>query len=306
MSTLGKVCLGLSLVALLAGIYLGGRLGNTSNSWSIKLRDAKIASEKALADNSKARQDLRITQSELDRSMLGWGFEWTFPPGGNVGNVQVVGQNLAVAGLGANNGLAARQVDVNGQPSLVRPTVHVYALNGQNGSVYIGEFIADDKQLGPNSAVLTPAWEVNPQEIASWNFAGGVRLRSQVPPAPRAAVEGANQGIRRLRELFAETVAGINDQQKLLQAAQQQLATRKGELLGNPAVTLIADRPEYTVGLVKALEDLEEERNAAQVAVDALRRAIRLAAETRSSLLTELNDVLARLPKPQSQVSQRD
>lgn len=306
MNTLGKVCLGLTLVAVLAGIYLGGRLGNTSNTWAVKLRDARIASEKAVADNARTLLDLKTAQAELARVKLGWGFEWVFPPGGNVGNVQVVGRNLAVTGLGTSAGLAPRQIEINEQPTMVMPSVHVFALDGQGGSVYIGEFLPDAQQLAEASSVLVPTWEVTAQEIAGWNFSGGIRMRSQVPPAGRAAVEGANQKIRRLRELFAETQASITEQQQLLTAAQQQLATRKGELLGNPNIPLIADRPEYTAGLVQALEDLEEERNSVQLAVDGLRRAIKTEAEARSSLVNELNQVVQQLPAPQSQLSQRE
>lgn len=307
MNRLGQVCLGLTIVSLGIGIYLGGRLGNYANSWSTRLRDAAAASEKAIADHSKAMLDLRTAQAELDRVKLGWGYEWEFLPGANVGGVQVVGQNLSVVGLGQEDpGMRLRQVVVNGQEQLIAPTVHVFALDGQGGSVYIGEFLADSQQLGPRNATLIPTWQVTGPEIATWNFSNGVRLRSLVPPGERSAVEGLNQAIRRTRELYSETQAAIASQTQLLAAAQQQLATRKAELLGNPDAPLIADRPEFTVGLVQALEDLEEERNASQLAVDVLRRDIKTAQESRDLLVLQLNQAAEKLPEPQSRLSQRE
>ncbi len=307
MNRLGQVCLGLTLVSLAAGIYLGGRLGNYANSWSTRLRDARTASEKAIADNSKALLDLRTAQAELDRVKIGWGHEWEFLPTENVGGIQVVGQNLAVTGLGQDDpGMRVRQVTVDGREEILAPSIHVFALNGQGGSVYIGEFLADRTQLAPNNSTLIPTWQVTPPEIAAWNFSNGVRLRTLVPPGERTGVEGLHQAVRRTRELFAETQAAINSQKLLLEAAQQQLATRKAELLGDPNAKPIADRPEFTAGLVQALEDLEEERNATQLAVDRLRRGILEASNTRTTLLEELKQTAEKLPTPQPQITRRE
>lgn len=306
MNRLRIIILVLNILGLGAGIYFGARVGKKANDAAILLRDARVASSKALTDRNKAVLELETAQAELARLKLGWGFEWTIPPGGNVGSVQVVGTNLAVTGLGTNNGLVPRDVMVDGRLQPVAPTVHVFIPDGQTGSRYLGEFRADPQQLAATSATLVPTWAVNQQEIASWNFSQGVRMRSQVPPAERLAIEGLNQAIQRTRELIAETDASIVDQQQLLTAAQQQLAVRKGELLGNPAIPLIADRPEHTVGLVQALEDLEEDRNMAMLQVDFLRREIVSAADARALLISQLNELTARLPQPQTSMTQRD
>ena len=293
----------LNILGLGAGIYFGARLGKRANDAAVQLRDAKIASEKAVKDASKAALDLSTAQAELARLKLGWGYEWTIPPGGNVGSVQVVGTNLAVTGLGTNKGLIPRTV--NGGNQIIAPTVHVFVPDNQ-GSRYLGEFRADPQQLAANSATLVPTWAVSQQEIASWDFSQGVRLRSQVPPAERLAIEGLNQAIQRTRELGAETDASIRDQQQLLTAAQNQLQIRKGELLGNDdnSIPLIADRPEYKIGLVQALEDLEEDRNEAMLHVDFLRRAIKAAGDARDSLQQQLAQLASQLPEPQARISQ--
>ncbi len=300
MNRTGKVCLFLTLVCMVAGFYLAARLGNYANSWSVKLRDARVAGEKAVAAGETAALDLKVAQAELARTKLGWGYEWTFPPNGNVGEIQIKGTSLLVTGLGRANGLVERRVDVDGQPQIVAPTVHVFALNGQGGSAYIGEFMADPQQLGDTNATLVPTWFVTTAELGTWNFAQGVRMRSQVPAAERAAVEGLNQALRRTTELFEETQANIKEQQDLITAAQLQLQTRRGELLGNPALAPIEDRPEHTAGLVQALENLEETRNAAQLKIDQLRRSILSETASRGSLFDEVKALVEKFPSPKS------
>jgi hypothetical protein len=305
MNTLGKVCAGLTLVAMIGWVYLGAKLGKYSNDWSIRIRDAKLATEKAIADHEKAELELSTARSELARLKLGWGFEWSLPAGGNSGSVQVIGSNLAVNGLGTDHGLQTREIEADGKKQIVAPTVHVFLPDGQGGSRYVGEFLADMQQLSGSSSVLVPTWAVTAEEIASWDFSQGVRMRSLAPAAHRAAIEGLNQALQRTRELYATAETNIANQKKLLSAAQEQLENRKRELLGNPDAPAVADRPEFRAGLVQALQDLEEDRNALQVRIDALRRDIKAAADDRESALQELNQLAGELPVPDAQLSRK-
>jgi hypothetical protein len=305
MNTLGKVYAGLTILAMCGWVYLGGRLGKTANDWSVKLRDAKSATQKAVADHKKSELELSTAQSELARLKLGWGFEWTLPADGSKGSVQVVGTSLAVTGVGTESGLQTRQVIAEGKEQILPPTVHVFQLTTEGGSRYVGEFLADLDQLAPNSSVLRPTWAVTAQEIGAWDFATGVRLRSLVPGSGRIQVEGLNQAIQRLREHHAVADTNLKNQADLLEAAENQLAGRKAELLGNPEAADLKDRPEFKVGLVQALHDIEETRNQLQVDVDDLRRMVLEATETRNQLVVDLNELASRLPKDESRLSKK-
>lgn len=305
MTRLGKAALILTVLALGGGFYLAAMLITYHNQWSVKLAKARTDTEKAIADRDQAAIDLDLAQAELARTKLGWGYEWTLP-GGAPPAVQVQGGRLSVNGVGEGNGLTRRAAtDDQGQQQSVAPVVHVFTPDGQGGSVYLGEFIADTQLLTATSCVLIPTWNVSPQEIQSWNFSNGARLRSQIPMAERAAVEGANRLIQRTRELIAQANRNIAEQQNLLAAVQAQLDFRRKELLGNPDLQRIEDRPEYSDGLVKALVDIEEERNAIQVAVDELRRIIKDSSDQRDMLISQLNSLVAQLPQPDSLVSQK-
>ncbi|MGV2336224.1 MAG UNVERIFIED_CONTAM: hypothetical protein LVR18_19670 [Planctomycetaceae bacterium] len=66
---------------------------------------------------------------------------------------------------------------------------------------------------------------------------------------------------------------------------------------------MVPDHPEYTVGLVTALRDAEEERNAVQAAVDYLRRALLVAGQKRQSLLDAIRQIPATTSKAGDEVS---
>lgn len=305
MTKLGKTALVFAILALGGGFYLAAMLGTYHNAWAVKLSAARENSAKAIEARDQAEMALHLAQSELARVKLGWGYEWTLS-GGNPPPVQVQGGRLSVNGVGQGNGLSPRSfTDDQGQTQQVAPVVHVFVPDGQGGSSYLGEFIADAQFLTPTSSVLIPTWNVSPREMQSWDFSNGVRLRSQIPQAERAAVEGVNRLIQRTRELIAQANRNIAEQQQQLETVQQQLEFRRKELLGNPDLERIEDRPEYSDGLVKALVDIEEERNGVQVVVDRLRRRIKAAADQRDVLVEQLDALVAQLPKPESRVSRR-
>ncbi len=308
MSKLGLTCLILVLIGLAAESYIGAKLGMRRGEVDDQLRKAIVDSEKAIEANSKAVSELGEAHQLLASTKIGWGREWNFPAGGNVGSVQLVGAKLAVTGLGTANGLVAEMIkDASGQERYASPVVHVFALNGQGGSVYIGEFVAG---IGPNelseqNATLTPTWNVSAQEVASWNFTAGVRLRSQIPAGARASVENAHQTITRTFEQLTQTGLRIEEQKGLNEKADLALAGRKNELLGDPAAADIDDHPEYKLGLVQALENLEEERNAVQVAVDELRRLIKTASEYRQQQMDTLKQVVSQMRQSGTKLSKR-
>ena len=74
-------------------------------------------------------------------------------------------------------------------------------------------------------------------------------------------------------------------------------------LLGDAAGADVAERPEFKVGLVRAIEDTEEERNAIQVAVDSIRRNIQRAIANRSKLVESVKEVAANASKPVTKIS---
>ncbi|MFM7056087.1 MAG: hypothetical protein ACKO2P_04100 [Planctomycetota bacterium] len=280
----------LFLVGLGGEFYFAAKVLSRRFAIQTALVKSIADSTQAVAAEEKARLDRLAARSNLAIVKNGWSFEWEFLPGGGGGIQPVPPGRLNVSGLGRNNGLNPVPAAA-GSPE-VPPTVHVYALNPDNTSVYLGEFVARIDQLQATTCVLEPTWRPRPEELTSWNFSNGARFRREVPPGQRNAFAGLNQTILRSLEKEALTDIHIQQQTSLNAAAAEGLDKRKKELTGDPDGPDVPDHPEYRVGLVVALRDSEEERNAVQAAVDFLRRALLQATQKRQSLL----DTLRQLP----------
>jgi len=288
----------LVLVGLGGELYFAARVLSRRFAIETALAKSIADSTQAVAAEEKARLDLLVARSTLTSVKNGWSFEWEFLPGGGGGIQPVAPGRINVSGLGRNNGLMPVPPAAGAQE--VPPTVHVYALNPDNSSVYLGEFVARVDQLQATTCVLEPTWQPRPEEFTAWNFVNGARFRREVPPGQRNAFAGLNQTI--LRSLEKERITDDHiSQQKVLNAeALAGLDKRKKELTGDPDGPDIPDHPEYRIGLVTALRDSEEERNAVQAAVDFLRRALLEASQKRQSLLDTIRQLPPALTKSDS------
>ncbi len=307
MSRLGIICGSLVIIGLLVEFWLAAKLGYRRGEVADKLRDATGKSEKAIVELEKSAADVRTAQTNLAALKLGWGYEYTFAPA-NPAPVQNQGGRLFVTGLGSATpgvSLDKKFTDANGQEKIVVPPIHVFADNGQGKVIYIGEFLlgTGPNELGEQTCVLYPTWRVSPQEMASWDFSHGVRLRTQIPPGGRAEIDSLTQTIQRSIEQLTELNGRIENQTQLQIEADLALETRRKELLGDAEGAEVAERPEFRVGLVKAIEDIEEERNAVQIEVDAIRRRIQQAVEKRATLVENAREFAAGSSKPDTKVS---
>ncbi len=306
MSTLGKICLSLTiLLLLLAMAPIPGKYGGWiprllvfHNQWSEKLRDAKAGAGAAIEAQATARQELSQASTDLENQVTGWDRYWNIPQ--NSGAISKNNGRLILTNIGTNHGLVTKQVtDINGAQQLMLPVVHAF-YGGPEGYTYAGEFVADPNNLAANRAVLRPVHPVNPRawpENAAW------RLRGMIPSGARANIDELHRRINRTRELTDRTLANITRQTGLLHAAEDALNVRKGELLGNPDGIDDPGRPEFIVGLLQAIEDFEEERNQLQLDVDHLRRSLNASSEERNQKLEALTAAAAKLPDSASSTS---
>lgn len=306
MSRLGIVCGTLVIVGLLVEFWLAAKLGFRRGEVAEKLRAAAVKSEQALVEYDKAESELKAAEVNLGALKLGWGYEFQFAPA-NPAPVQNQGGKLFVTGLGSSSkALEPRKViGADGQEKMAAPPMHVFADNGQGKVVYTGEFILGigPNELGEQTCVLYPTWKVSPQEMASWNFNNGVRIRTQIPPGGRAEIDSLNQTIQRSAGQLAQLNTRTEDQKLLRIDADQALQARRNELLGDPDGADVAERPEFRVGLLRAIEDTEEERNAVQVAVDSIRRNIKQAIANRSELVDSVKEMAANASPPVTKIS---
>lgn len=305
---MNKYLRGTLFFLVLAGLgtefYFAGRVLKRRFNIETAFAKAVVESQKAIKAEVDARTALTTAKSELVSAKLGWGYEWEFPAGGNIGSVSVVrGTSLNVNGLGKSNGLVP--VTKPGTTDQFPPIAHVFTLNDQNQVVYIGEFAARLDQLQDTNCILEPTWVPEPLEMAGWDFSRGARIRSQIPPGPRNSFSGLNQTILRSFQQASLTDIHIEDQKRLNAAAEEGLNVRKRELTGDPNGPEIAEHSEYRLGLVTALKNQEEERNAVQAEVDNLRRRLKTATELRQSQMEDVRRKAGAGSPPSARLSQR-
>ena len=307
MSRLGIVCGTLVIIGLLVEFWLVAKLGYRRGEVAEKLRAATLKSEQALVEFDKAAAELKSAEVTLGALKLGWGYEFLFAPANPAPVQKNPDGKLFVTGLGSSTkALEPRKVTgADGQEKMAAPPMHVFADNGQGKVVYTGEFLLGigPNELGEQTCVLYPTWKVSPEELAAWNFSNGVRIRTQIPPSGRAEIDSLNQTIQRSRGQLTQLNIRTEDQKLLKVDADKALQSRRNELLGDAEGADVAERPEFKVGLVRAIEDTEEERNAIQAAVDSIRRNIQRAIANRSKLVESVKEIAANASKPVTKIS---
>lgn len=301
MTTIGKVCLWLTVIGLgVISVYLLPAVGKKHNDISASLRTSKETVDKAVEAHRKTTRDLAQRRALLARQQIGWDKSWTIDQQGQDFGVQVDNDRLVVSGLGTDAGLEP-VLDEAGQPS--PPAVHAFRMMPEGGMFYVGEFQA--AQLEATLTVLVPIWLPEQDELDEWarNQELPWRFRTLVPAGKRLHIDRLHGQLQKLNEDQSATLANVDQQEQLLKLAEDQLEIRKQELLGNPNVDPIPERPEYSDGLIRAIASEEERRNDLQVEIDELRRLIHQAAQERTERIERLREYPELFPQNEDAAS---
>lgn len=316
MSGTGKFCLVVTLLLMLMSVLpipapWGGwipQLLVIHNEWSVQLRDAKADVQSKQETELAARMELNKASAEIDALTIGWDRVWHVAGNANspqAPRVQVLPNgNLLLVNLGQQQGITGVQTtDENGGDATLQPIIHAFYGNAEGGMSYAGEFKATT--INPTGAELTPIHITDPAVRASWPQNGGAwRLRSMIPSGTRSRIDELKRQLVRVRDLIKLTNDNIARQQALLQEAQDALAVRRGELLGDPNREDVKERPEFKEGLLKVTERVEEERDQLLLDVDTLRRGIKSAGEDRDGNVDALQKAAEALPAPSTDSGQ--
>lgn len=307
MSTVGKVCLVLTLLLLLLVLApIPGKFGGWApkallfhNQWSTKLRDTKQKTLDSVASNREARQEFNKAMADVAGLTIGWDKFWNVParsPQAPAGTPTVAKKNgfLTLFNIGSDNGLTNLEyVDDDGQTKTAMPIVHAF-FGGPEGFRYAGEFRA--MEIVPQQATLQPVRPISAQEFANWNPNAAWRLRTIIPPGHQTTIDELDSHKLRIFELTRQMGVNIERQQTLLGKAQEALEVREGELLGGLDRVEVPTRPEFTAGLQQVNENVEEQRNQLLLELDALRRRIKAEYAQRDAAVSSLNQLISKLP----------
>lgn len=283
MHMMGKVGVWLVVVVAAVSTVLTSKLVQVRNSWtkkSVKLQADYQALQQKIGVSSA---ELARAEAELFRSRELWGqylndVNTTVNPATGVVNIE----------RGLNHGLHEKQ------------TLYGFELKPE-GAIYRGDFTvvtARDVQ-----AQLQPNWKIRPEDVQTWAPNGTWRWRNLIPPGYQpnfdtqlAAIERANDSLEdRKKKLTIET--------GLEKAAAETLKRREDDLQGGESLTKDpAVDPEFRIGLIPAVEEVEESRNLSLRKVDELRRRLRAVQRDVDRMKVDNVELTRKLPQPPATV----
>jgi len=283
MNIFGKVLTWMIVVFAATGTVLMARAIETRNSWTKQVEKLRDENHRLAEDVATKRQKAEELTTEFERITLGWEGVWSPRPGG-VADPQ---QASFRAGVGKNDGFGVPE-------SPVKPLLYVFQPVDQAGNYrYIGEFQLVN--AFESQSVVVPTWNVRPSDIALWQPSNSWRYRRSVPSGYRTRFQLLTTQLQHAEENLARRLADVTKQESLATAADAQLKFRVGEILGGPT----------QAGLVKKIEQVEEERNQALADVDGLRRKIHEARQVLGQLIRGNANLAKSLanPKPSANAS---
>ncbi len=254
MHTLGKVLMFFVIVGALAGTYLAARLLDTRSGWMAKVEAGAQQYEENSLTLAAAERRASERESEVNRLQFAFNRYWTAP-----NSAPVQGRPTIQLGVGSNAADFSRT-----------PNVHLFVVNDQGASQYLGQFVLD--QVNPDASGATLNRAPYPGEIEQWpQETLTYRVRAAIPaPWGEEFITQWSQNGSTVQNY--ETEQGkLRQQQEALQAATTQLDERMQELQGHTDAPAEADVVER-LGLVEAMRLAEIARDETLAQLDALRR----------------------------------
>lgn len=256
----GKVLMFLVIIAAGVAAVFSAKMVHVRNSWLKKADQAEstlVKNKIELAERTKVRNELR---AELAREIRGWNQTWDAL---NMQQSAQGGGSLASTEVGTVNGMKAAVIYIF-QPD-----------PDGDGAKFVGSFRATPAE---NQTPFAPTFKVRPSKLPDWQPGGaGWRIRQSIPTASISRFSDLMLDLQKLDEELIYRQRNVQTQNALAADAQLKLDKRSGELNGEPDNGGNASSlPSWMiVGLVKAIEDDEEKRNAVLEEVDGLRRVIK-------------------------------
>lgn len=284
MTTSGKVLGFLVVISAGVGVWLMATCVNIHNGWmaSQQTAQANVVAKRAQIESETGK--LANLQNEYDRLIQRWYRVW------DTVNSVSNGDGTISIDAGTNQGVPA--LDEN-------QVVVLYAFrpnpNAPEESVFVKSFNVTDVQQDRSS--LKANGYTTEAEIESWE-PGNWRFWQMIPEADATTLSGRDNKRAEMDLVLSKQERNLASQKELVIRAQKMLESRHHELDGNPNVQAGDALPvELKVGLIKALEQYQNEHLEVLQEVDQLRREIKVTTDEITQLLGENEKLVAKLPQ---------
>jgi hypothetical protein len=267
MHLVGRILVGLLALAAAVGFVEGARLVNKRGEWMSQVQKAKEGDEKSAQNLVTDRQDFEEARANFEREMLRWDRYYS-PVKGTFDATT----NAILANAGKTTGI---------QPN---KELYAFQLDDKGNSIYVGSFSVAEVQA--NESGLKATFPVRAQDVPNWN-GQNFRFRTVIPSSLFTQIADLQGKLVTADELLKKQEKNLATQQELATAAKEQRDTRVSELLGGKDIP---------TGLVAEINQADDQRNAALLRVDDLRRKISQAEAHVRDLIQENNTLAASLP----------
>ncbi len=279
----GKLLIFILLIPLAAtSVWMSARLHVVRNSWAEKvdkLAVETIANADKIQQNKKKIQKLR---NELNRTMLPWDRYWD-----NVSARGTINQGkiLLNAQFGSNSGINSPDA---------KPVMHVFRPEANGKFAYLGPFVATTVQAKQSALGPIPSWKYRADD--QLNLAPGKwRFRSLIPSGYSNRITQINTEIDKSDIKLRDYNITIVAQEKIIEDSDKALNDRLGELLGDPNAEELEGKPEFSKGLVFAIEAEQDSRNKTLNRLDIVRRQVKDEYDKMISLISENKQLASQL-----------
>jgi hypothetical protein len=274
----GKIAAWLVAVGLVLGSWFAIKAYAVRDKWMAlaQKNEAEIKdNEKKIAEKIKERDGKRTA---LARTMFGWDRYWVDVPikGDAAGPL-----NLQ---LGTSRGIQQNQV------------LYVFVPNADGTSTYVGDFrvtrVADEQcETRPNS-------RRRPADAKQLNNIQNARVRTLIPSQFLARLSALDQQLLAAELTIASNDKELKRQGTLFEQSGKLIDLRLGELNGNPELANKPLPPVNVVGLLTAIVEEEEARNAALIEADRMRRELKATRDSFTKIREENAARVELLPQP--------
>jgi hypothetical protein len=273
----GKVLLAFVAIGAAVEIWLSAKALGIRTAWMQVAQKNEAEILKNQEQILLKTRELNSKQSELARTMLGWDRVWP------EADARMIQDGSLQIGLGTSYGVQPDQV------------LFVFALNADGSSRYLGDFKVSGK-LTETSCMTKPNWFQHAGDVTPGTYK--VRVRTLIPNQYQSRLGSLEQQILAAEQSIQTNQSELERQTQLAEQTDNLIETRLTELNGDPALEGKTLPPVNVKGLLAAMVDEEEARNAALVTIDQLLRDLKKTREQFIETLKANRQLTDSLPRP--------
>lgn len=275
----GKIAAWFVAVLIIVAVVFASKAFAVRDAWMQQAQKNEAEIRKNAEEIAARTKAFLEQRGLLARTMIGWDREWP-----SVGGRLEANGNIALQ-LGTNSGVQTDQV------------LYVFLPNPDGTSVYLGDFKVT--KVTDNSATGRPNSRRRPADLKAAQFQSG-RVRTLVPNQYIARLGAVDQQL-----LSAEQSVAVNKEELARQAllsdqTDKLIAARLNELNGDKNLEGQPLPVVHIKGLLTAIVDEEEARNAALIEADKLMRELKRTRDRFEQIRKENRESIDSLPRPAS------